>query len=300
MDKQDDFLRQSQFSSPGRYVRLFDDLPEDVRGLSRVVQGLVIHYKSDELRRQKVPRRRMDEVNTRYVDLMLKRLLEMDGRPLSEPRPPSKRIIGCCRDFALLFTSMARHKGIPSRLRVGFANYFQDYPRSFWVDHTIGEYRSTAEDRWRLVDPEQSPALVKWNRLDFDPTDVPWGRFIVGGRAWQLCRNEGVDPSNFGVEPGQEPGGSWFVRSRLLLDLAALNRHEVLLWDGWDAVGPTAKIGPSGMTELDAIARNEVRDPPSMSLARRQYGSRRWKVPGTVWCFSPVGRPRKERLRASL
>jgi hypothetical protein len=31
------------------------------------------------------------------VDAMLARLTELDDRPLTKPRPPKERLIGCCR-----------------------------------------------------------------------------------------------------------------------------------------------------------------------------------------------------------
>jgi hypothetical protein len=291
------FTRQSQFSTPGRFSHIYDDLPVDVRGLCRVVQGLVIHYRSSSLEHAQVPRRRLAEVNTRYVDKILQRLIEMDARPLASPRPTSRRIIGCCRDFALLFTSMARHRGIPARLRVGFANYFAGFPTTFWVDHTVAEVWSPKDRRWRLVDPEQSPALIRTNRIGFDVTDIPRDSFMVGGRAWLLCRAGKVADTEFGVDPGREPRGLWFVRSRLLLDLAALNRKEVLLWDSWPAISPAPHIGSRGAAELDYIATNLTKSPPSIKLAHTAYRSRRWRVPSVVWCYSPIGRPRKERLR---
>ena len=70
---------------------------------------------------------------------MLERLVELSDRPLSELRPVRHRIVGCCRDFATLFCAMARHRRIPTRVRVGFATYFRDTPRGFHTDHTIAE-----------------------------------------------------------------------------------------------------------------------------------------------------------------
>ncbi len=293
------FATQSPYSSPGRSASLYDDLPNDEAALCRIVQGLVVHYRDPVLQRARVPRRRLCEVNTRYVDRMLERIVELDDRPLTEARPPSRRIIGCCRDFALLFTSMARHQGIPARLRVGFANYFAGFPAGFWVDHTVAEVWSSPERCWRLVDAEQSPAVVRENRLRFDPRDVPRDRFFVGGRAWQLCRAGDADANDFGLDPGHEPRGLWFVRCRLLLDLAALNKTEVLLWDSWDATSPVARVGPRGTADLDRIARNLAREAPSISQAHLEYASRRWRVPQVVSCYSPVSRPRRERLRAA-
>ena len=41
---------------------------------------------------------------------MLVEALAVDGA-----RRPGQRLVGCCRDFTVLFVPMARHKGIPSR-----------------------------------------------------------------------------------------------------------------------------------------------------------------------------------------
>jgi hypothetical protein len=291
------YQRQSPFTSPGAEVREYRYLPSDVPGLCRVVQGLVVHYRSPQVRRAAIPRSRLTEISTRYVDKMIARLKELDGRLLTQERTPSARIVGCCRDFAVLFTSMARYRGIPARVRVGFANYFADFPRRFWIDHTIAEYWSQEEGRWRLVDPEQSPALVKKNKIEFDVTDVPRDRFLVGGVAWQSCRLGKYDADVFGVESKGQPRGLWFVRSRLLLDMAALNRTEVLLWDSWISASPVARIGTHGIEELDRRAWLSSQDPPPLTEVRAAYRSRRWRVPRTVLVYSPVERPRREQLR---
>ena len=69
---------------------------------------------------------RISEVDTRYAAAMFARLGELADLPLSAARQPRQRLVGCCRDFTVLFVSMARHKGIPSRARVGFAGYLID------------------------------------------------------------------------------------------------------------------------------------------------------------------------------
>jgi hypothetical protein len=77
----------------------------------------------------------------------------------------------CCR----------RHSGIPTRTRVGFADYFVS---DFNVDHDVVECWDADQQRWRLIDPEMSPLHIKENHITFDVLDVPRDRFIVGGLAW--------------------------------------------------------------------------------------------------------------------
>lgn len=291
------YLCQSPFTSPGSRRALFDPLPWDAHGLSKVVQGLVVHYRDKRLVSARIPKRRFREVNLRYVDRMLERLMELDSRSLTQPRPIDRRLVGCCRDFATLFTSMARHKGIPSRVRVGFANYFASASSRYWIDHTIAERWEGPRSGWRLVDPEQTPALARENNPDFDPTEVPWGRFVTGGHAWTMCREEGIDADRFCVEPGGQPRGLWFVRGRLLLDLAALNREELLLWDSWRITSPNARLTAREVEGLDSIARVTSSTPPPTSEVAALYQSGRWRHPSRVECFSPVCPPYREILR---
>lgn len=155
----------------------------------------------------------------------------------------------------------------------------------------------SGEDRWKLVDPEQTEQLVHVNRLRFDPGDVPRTKFLVGGRAWQMCRQESTDPETFGAEPHRQPRGLWFVRSRLLLDLAALNRQELLLWDSWRATDSDARLRPAALGELDRMAATLSRASPSAIAARRFFRSRQRRPPRRVLCFSPVTRPYTDVLR---
>ena len=66
--------------------------------------------------------------------------------------------------------------------------------------------------------------------IDFDSLDVPSDRFLVGGKAWQMCRTGEADPDTFGI---MDLHGLWFVRGNLVRDLASLNKVELLPWDSW-------------------------------------------------------------------
>jgi hypothetical protein len=138
-------------------------------------------------------------------------------------------------------------------------------------DEMLGYYRQvtsvTDPGRYRilLMDwPDNIPALCKvvqglvihdlWVSqygIESDVCDMPDGKLVVGGRAWQMCREEGYEPNLFGI--GEECRGLWFVRGNLLRDLASLNKEETVPylvgrpWDPWEIMAKADQA----MTEED-------------------------------------------------
>jgi len=282
----DYYASHGPVTDPGAEAAAFDGLPADLPALTRIVQGLVFHYFADEhVFGWTPPKERMTEIDARTVPAMLARLRALDDRPLGEARPPERRILGCCRDFSVLLCAMARHHGIPVRARVGFATYFSP---DFYTDHEIVEWWDARQNRWRLVDPELSPRHVAHFKIGFDPLDVPRDRFLVGGRAWQLCRRGGADPDRFGLDPrASEPRGMRFVRGHVVQDLAALNKVELLLWDIWGLM----QAGPdAALPLLDEVAeRTQAAD--GFAEVRRLYATPGLAVPARVLCLSPARGP---------
>jgi hypothetical protein len=286
------YAEQSRVTDPGKHVGLLDGLPRDIRGLCWVVQGLVIHYREGDRFGYAIPEERLSEVDTRYADRMLTRIREMDDSPLVEERPPEKRLVGCCRDFTVLFLTLARHVGMPARARVGFASYFDPH---FNHDHEVADVWDAEEQRWRLVDPQMSERHIGWNGIRFDVTDVPRDRFLVGGLAWQTCREGREDPGKFGVDPDGDLKGWWFIRHKLVQDLAALNKSEVILWDVWglmegeppgkdlDMLDRVATLTQAGNEAFDELQRLYEKEP-------------NLRVPITVKSYSPVAPPRAVRV----
>lgn len=294
------YATHSQFTDPGDYAALYDDLPRDIAGLCRVVQGLIIHYRGGAMFGHAIPAERVCEIDTRDASKMLARLMELDSRPLTEEREPGNRLVGCCRDFATLFCSTARARGIPARVRVGFANYFV---RDFNVDHAIAEVYDATTGRWRMVDPELSPLHVEQFGMDFDPRDVPVGRFIAGGLAWQRYRAKTDDPNRYGVSPDMDIRGPWFILDKLVQDLAAQNKVELLLWDGWgmmlDAL-TRDETSPDDLTLLDRAAEVTQAGPDALDAALALYtGNPRLMVPDRVMRYSPAaeGEPAEVAIR---
>jgi AcrR family transcriptional regulator len=278
-------------TDPGPAAAALDGLPRDVRALARIVQGLVYHYFADEaLFGWKPAADRLVEIDTRHAAAMLARLRALDPRPLTEPRPPERRLVGCCRDFTVLLCTLARHVGIPVRARVGFARYFIP---DFHVDHAVVEWWDAGSGCWRLLDAQLSERHVAHYRIGFDPTDVPRDQFLVGGQVWQLCRTGRADADTFGLSPELPiPRGLPFVRGHVVQDLAALNKMELLLWDVWGLM--QAPLDAELPLLDEAAERTQAAD--GFADVRRLYATPGLTVPDRVHCLSPAVGPHEASL----
>ena len=289
------YTTQSHITDPGEYAYLYEDLPRDIEGLCKVVQGLVIHYRFGDALGYSIPEERMPEIDTRSVPKMLAHIVALDGRSLNEERAPEQRFVGCCRDFATLFCSMARYRGIPTRVRIGFAAYFNPV---FNHDHEIAECWDEREQRWRLVDPEQSPQHIRENKITFDVCDIPRNQFIVGGLAWQWYRSGKADPNLFGLEPESDIKGVWFIQDKLIQDLAALNKQELLLWDSWGLMLKET-LGDADRALLDRIAVLTQGGNRTFAEMQATYENEDGlRVPSVIMKYSPVAEPCEEILRS--
>jgi len=219
---------QSPYSSPGKYARLFAPLPTSIKRLPKIIQGVAVHsFHLEQIYKKSIPSTRVLEPNTRYIEKILKTIINLDSRPIMYKRIPQKRFIGSCRDLALLLCSILRYKGIPARIRCGFARYFVP---DFYEDHWVCEYFKKQESRWVLVDTELGPEQKKLYNIHFDANDVPKVQFMYAGIIWDRCRKGILNPSSCGVS-FLNINGLRFVLSNLIRDFLALNKIELLPWD---------------------------------------------------------------------
>lgn len=177
-----------------------------------------------EAERLGLPSERFSENQIRPAVKLVETLLALDAAPLTEPREPSKRVIGTCRHFAVMSCALLRYRGIPARVRCGFATYFQP---GQGLDHWITEYWSQDEGRWIRIDSE-----ILGQHVPSHPEDLRPGEFFSGGEAWTAFRQGSIDASTFGVY-GTENWGVGEIRGNAVKDLAALNKIEMLPWDEW-------------------------------------------------------------------
>jgi hypothetical protein len=254
MSDRSPYTSQSPISDPGEMAGWLSGLPKDFTALRSLARPLVAHYRADDLAAFGIPQERVAEIDTRFAERMLVRLHEMDSSPLTPERTPANRLVGCCRDFTLLYLTMLRHAGIPARSRVGFAGYFAP---GWFVDHVVAEVWDEANGRWRLIDPQVADVRTDPNDgFPIDTLDIPRDRFLVGGMAWQACRRGELSPERFVVDPDLDipvTRGWLQLRHNLVQDLVALTKREMILWDTWGILGDNP-VTDDSLPLLDSIA----------------------------------------------
>jgi formylglycine-generating enzyme required for sulfatase activity len=188
-----DFYKQySEFTDPGEYAYLYKNLPDSLPELCSLIKSQFIHpYEELPKYREQFPKERWDET-LKYptVKSILKGLLSYDSRGLVKDRKPENRLVLACRENAILLASILKYRGIPARVRGGYATYLIP---GFHTNHAICEVWNENDKRWMLVDP--STGMIDFSRDKFD----------FGNDAWLKMQKKEIDPNLFGM-PGQHPG----------------------------------------------------------------------------------------------
>lgn len=242
------WVAHSPMSDPADHAPSVAGLPAEISVLNGIIQGVLVH--SDWLAAYGVDEEALHRSSRQTLPVVrrLADIFERDARPLHVPRPPDRRAIGTCRDFALMLCSMLRGKGVPSRVRCGFASYFHEG----WEDHWVCEYWDRPARAWRLSDPQLDGILREKGRVGFDPTDVPRRSFVTADKAWLDCRASRSDPSRFGHG---ETTGAWFLKVNLIRDHYVINNQETSPWDTWRAAPLSMRTaGGHDTTMLDELA----------------------------------------------
>jgi hypothetical protein len=244
----------------GRFAAALEGLDASPKSLADAVRGVLIHRDWAPVLGVEFGADRVADQHIRPVDEILTRVLELQDDRIAINRARPDRMVGVCRHYAVLYAALLRREGIPARARAGFGRYFN----SGWSDHWITE---RWDDRWIRDDAQIGPAAHAALALNFDPADQPPGEFLTGAEAWQRCRAGEADPAEFGIF---DEHGLWFILGDLLLDLAALNKVELLPWDSWGAGhGPDWDPTPAEFAAIDDLARVIVAD--DLAEIRERY-----------------------------
>lgn len=280
------YKKSGGLSDLGKYSQNANELVQDPKSLSKVVQGIILH--DMWIGRYNVNPKPSQWCSAKAPSMedLLDTVVAIDQAGPFEHREPSERVIACCREFSTMLCGILRAKGIPARARCGFAPYLAK--EGYYEDHWMCEYWTGT--RWQRVDPQiddfqlssiqkyaknnvnlgedYRSTLIELNPLHLKPTD-----FLLAGDIWLKYRADKIEPRKFGIDTDlrryniiSPPFGAWFIRGNLIRDFLALNKIEILpfvegleksnnYWDNWQVMMPHANVGEKEMTLFDRIAK---------------------------------------------
>ncbi len=262
----DYYTKYSHATFPGCYADYLKSLPtSDIEKIGYLIRKSVIDAHALEIGNTqtnkdlrygdmtKVPwyRCREDDVFT-TTSSMLSELFRRDPRGLTLECTEENSLIVSCRNVAILVASMLKTRGIPARVRSGFAPYFEyeDMKGCSW-DHWITQYWNIVESRWISIDVDVSIEPY----IKFDPYDLPKDLFDFSADAWLRVRSGKVNPGYFQNSGGTQ--GLVVIAWELFYDFHCLMNNEPIYTNTVDMaflkVFPTIK--ENDLREIDNLAR---------------------------------------------
>ena len=273
------------YATPGRHTDVtgFGLQVSGVEAAVHIVQGLLVYdLAAKDLYGVELTAAQAGTVHERDAAALLALARTIDPSPLDQPRHPGQRIGGRCNTYTLLTVALLRAAGIPARSRCGFGAYFVP---GFYEDHWVAEYWDRKERCWTMVDAQLDETWLRTIGMNASiPVTVGPEQFLTAGHAWQAWRAGQLDADRCGLTSISEHGAFW-IAGNLRLDLAALNKVEMLPWDvwglGWEPPDqPTSEM----LAAFDEIAALTV-DPDHRldDLLDRYQSDPSFRMDGTVF-----------------
>lgn len=260
----DYYLQFSQYTYPGLYKKILQDLPTDIREIGKLVRHQIIHRMvlkngntgSNSNRRygdmSKVPwYRQPEDDNFVTTAAIAAELYRRDSRGFTFDRLEENKLVLTCRYVSILMASILKSKRIPARVRSGFAPYFvvEGLPVGKSDDHWINQYWSKDEKRWVTIDVDGS-----LENLGFDPYDVPDNTFDFSPDVWLKIRRGEIAGDHFYNAGGYS--GLVVVGWELFYDFHCLMNSEVIYMHTPELVhlDKFDKLTENQLKEIDHLA----------------------------------------------
>jgi Transglutaminase-like superfamily len=272
------------YATPGRFTTLADGegSSSDVRAVVDVVQGLLVYdVVAEPFYGAQLTEQQADAIHERDSARLLALARTVDPRPLGEARPPAQRVGARCHAFSRLTVAFLRAAGVPARARCGFGAYFRP---GWFEDHWVAEYWNTADNRWQMVDAQLDDTWRTMIGFTGDALAIGPTEFVTAGHAWQAWRRGELDAGRCGLSAIDEHGSFW-IAGNLRLDLASLNKVEMLPWDVWGARWEPGEQPTAAQLELFDIVAELTVDPDSRfdELRSRYETDESLRMDGTVF-----------------
>lgn len=255
------FLQYSQFTYPGLYEDYLKSLPDNIHQLGVLVRNQLIHrtslsgentIKNPDLiyvDMKNIPWwRQAEDDNFNTSVAIIAELFRRDPNRFTLKRKDKDKLVLTCRHTTLLVASILKAKGIPCRVRSGYAPYFP-FEKGISSDHWINEYWDKKEKRWIIIDVDGYQ-----HNTGYDMLNLPPDAFDYPAKAWLDVRVGKVDGDHFwNAKPAS---GLKVVGWALFYDLHCLMNNEIpyihspaYLYFKWN------KLTENDRKELDDLAK---------------------------------------------
>lgn len=259
------YLQFSVYTDPGLYKKyLRIKLPDDIKQIGLLIRKQIIHRVtlkngntgSNSDRRygdmNKVPWWQQPEDDILpTASSILTELFRQDKRGFVLDRKEENRLILTCRFISLLMASVLKSKGIPCRVRSGFAPYFkvEGYGKKS-VDHWINQYWNKKQNRWTTIDVDGSLE----GYFQFNSYDMPANVFDFSADSWINVRKGKISANHFWNSGGYD--GLVVIAWELFYDFHCLMNNEIIYLHGPKMVKLNSfnKLSKSELKEIDDLA----------------------------------------------
>jgi len=171
------YKKQTPFTDPGEYDYLYENLPESYEEICNLIKKQLIHpLEASEMKDILPEGRYIEDGDLPVVSDMLRELVQRNSYGLIMDRKPEDRLIIACYHHGLLLASILRSRGIPVRMRAGFARYFEEQA-NIRFGHVICEVWDENQQQWILVDPDRNYINMSTNHFEF-PSEA-WNNFRI-------------------------------------------------------------------------------------------------------------------------
>jgi len=239
----DFYKNYSKYTNPGKYTYLFENLPDSLQNLCKLIKCQFIHPVDLGPYRNLIPEsRHYEDRKFPSAEKLLTGLLALDTNGLTFERKPENRLVVTCRYHSILFASILKSRGIPVRLRYGFAPYLAP-GTDLHISHAICEVWNEKEKRWMYVDPDRK--MVDFNRDEFE----------TGNEVWIALRNGEVkEPNKYGIP---DTWGEIMILGTIYQDFLCVLGYEPLYWEypvSQFLSNDISTVAPQRLKVLDEIA----------------------------------------------
>jgi len=269
----DFYTAHSEKTNPGEYAYLYDKLPKSLEKLCAIIKNQLIHpVELGELKNTLPKERHYEDPNYPNIEKVLEGLLEFDERGITWDRKKEDRLIIACYHHALLLASILRHRGVPVRIRTGFARY---YEKEFKVrfGHAICEVWDAKKQKWIWVDPDRQ--LVNFEHKKFE----------LPHQSWKKLRKNKLQTKMY---MGGFSKGEYSVVHMLVQDITTVIKTETQYWNEpvfMDSIfADIEELGEEKLLVLDHFA--DMLETPDDSLEQiiELYNRTDWIQPsGSTW-----------------